>query len=153
MSDVALTLDGSSGHHNQSVYIPLSTVDGLQIYARSKLLPLKQNKILQRPRSYRDHVMLLLNHIVFRQREQLRDFMLLRDLVRRQRELTTSPFLPLFGSARPLATTLSLTQYQSFWQQSAARDIPSSSPISANPWQCTAAPLLSIFLQFHSRLW
>jgi len=50
MSGVAVTLGGSVGHHNKSVYIPLSTADGLQNHARSKLLPLKQKKILQRPK-------------------------------------------------------------------------------------------------------
>jgi hypothetical protein len=39
--DVVDTLDGSVGHHNESVYIPMSTADDLQNLARSKMLPLK----------------------------------------------------------------------------------------------------------------
>ncbi len=86
MSGVASSLDGFVGQHSECGVIPMSTADKLQNLARCKLLPLKQKKKMHKPTIYRDSRLLPLNQKVLRLRELLRDFMLLRDLLR-MREL------------------------------------------------------------------
>ncbi len=86
MSGVAYSLDGSVGQHSECGVIPMSTADKLQNLERCKLLPLKQETILHKPKIYRDSRLLPPNQKVLRLRELLWDFMLLRDLLR-MREL------------------------------------------------------------------
>ena len=65
----------------------MSTADKLQNLTRYKLLPLKQKTIFHKPKTYKDSLLLPLNQKVLRLRGMLRDFMLLRDLLRMLAEL------------------------------------------------------------------
>ena len=60
----------------------LSTADKLQNLARYKLLPLKQKNKMHKPNTFMHSLLPLINQNVLRLRELLREFMLLRDLLR-----------------------------------------------------------------------